>query len=81
VTASIQFRASGRQFDDDQNRLPLGSFAVIDALVARPIKRYLEVFVAAQNLLNERYAVGRTPIETLGMPRMIRAGVRVRLER
>jgi outer membrane receptor protein involved in Fe transport len=81
VTAAVQFRASGKQFDDDQNRLPLGSFAVIDALVARPLTRYLEVFVAAQNLLNERYAVGRTPIETLGMPRMVRGGVRFRFER
>jgi hypothetical protein len=34
-----------------------------------------------QNLFDERYAVARTPIETLGMPRMVRGGVRVRLER
>jgi outer membrane receptor protein involved in Fe transport len=81
VTAAIQFRATSKQFDDDQNRLPLGSFAVIDAMVSRPINRYLELFGAVQNLLNERYAVGRTPIETLGMPRMVRGGVRVRLER
>jgi outer membrane receptor protein involved in Fe transport len=81
VTAAIQLRAAGRQFDDDQNRLPLGSFAVIDAMVARPINRYIELFVAVQNLFDERYAVGRTPIETLGMPRMVRGGVRVRLER
>jgi outer membrane receptor protein involved in Fe transport len=81
VKAAIQFRASGKQFDDDQNRLPLSSFAVIDALVARPLNRFLEAFVAVQNILNERYAVGRTPIETLGMPRMVRGGVRVRFER
>jgi outer membrane receptor protein involved in Fe transport len=81
VTAAIQFRAAGMQFDDDQNRLPLGSFAVIDAMVARPINRYIELFFAAQNLFNERYAVARTPIETLGMPRMLRGGVRVKLER
>ncbi len=81
ITAAIQFRASGKQFDDDQNRLPLGSFAVIDVMVARPLTRYLEVFVAAQNLLDERYSVGRTPLETLGMPRMVRGGVRLRFER
>jgi outer membrane cobalamin receptor len=81
ITAAAQFRASGKQFDDDQNRLPLGSFAVIDVMVAHPLTRYLEVFVAAQNLLDERYAVGRTPIETLGMPRMVRGGVRIRFER
>ncbi len=81
ITAAMQFRASGKQFDDDQNRLPLGGFAVIDLMVARPLNRYVEAFFAVQNLLDERYAVGRTPIETLGMPRMMRGGVRLRFER
>jgi outer membrane receptor protein involved in Fe transport len=81
ITAAMQFRASGKQFDDDQNRLPLGGFAVIDLMVARPLGRYVEAFFAVQNLLDERYAVGRTPIETLGMPRMVRGGVRLRFER
>jgi outer membrane receptor protein involved in Fe transport len=81
ATAAMQFRATGRQFDDDQNRLPLGSFALIDVTVARPLGRYFEAFVAVQNLLDERFAVGRTPIETLGMPRMVRGGVRLRFER
>jgi outer membrane receptor protein involved in Fe transport len=81
LTAAIQFRASGHQFDDDQNQFPLGSFAVIDALASRPLTRWLEVFVAAQNLLNERYAVGRTPIETIGAPRLVRGGLRFQLGR
>lgn len=81
VTAALQFRATGMQFDDDQNLLPLGSFAVFDAMVSRPLNRYIEIFVAAQNLFDERYAVARTPIEMLGMPRMVRGGVRIRLER
>jgi outer membrane receptor protein involved in Fe transport len=81
VTATMQFRASGKQFDDDQNRLPLGSFAVVDMMVARPLTRYLDAFVAVQNLLDTQYAVGRTPLETLGMPRMVRGGVKLRFER
>ena len=81
LTAAVQFRASGKQFDDDQNRLPLGSFAVIDIMVSRPVNRFIEAFVAAQNLMNERYAVARTPLESLGMPRMIRGGIRFRFER
>jgi iron complex outermembrane recepter protein len=81
VTAAMQFRASGKQFDDDQNRLPLGGFAVFDVTVARPLARYVEAFVAVQNLFNERYAVARTPLESLGMPRMLRGGVRFRFER
>jgi len=80
VTAAMQFRATGRQFDDDQNRLPLGSFALIDLTLAKPFARYFEIFLAVQNLLDERFAVGRTPIETLGMPRMLRGGFRLRFE-
>jgi len=80
VTAAMQFRASGRQFDDDQNRLPLGSFALIDVSVAKPFAKYFEAFIAVQNLLDERYAVGRTPLETIGMPRMVRGGLRLRFE-
>lgn len=80
VTAAMQFRATGSQFDDDQNRLPLGSFALIDVTVAKPFARYLEAFIAVQNLLDERFVVGRTPIETLGMPRMVRGGLRFRFE-
>jgi outer membrane cobalamin receptor len=81
LTAAMQFRASGKQFDDDQNRLPLGGFAVFDLTVARPLARYVEAFVAVQNLFDKRYAVGRTPLETLGMPGMVRGGVRFRFER
>jgi iron complex outermembrane recepter protein len=81
VTAAVQFRAVGKQFDDDQNLLPLGSFAVIDATVARPLGRGFEVFLAVQNLLDERFVVGRTPLETLGMPRLLRGGLRLRWER
>jgi outer membrane receptor protein involved in Fe transport len=81
LTAAMQFRASGKQFDDDQNRLPLGGFAIFDVTVARPLARYVEAFVAFQNLFDKRYAVARTPLESLGMPRMVRGGVRFRFER
>jgi outer membrane receptor protein involved in Fe transport len=81
LTAALQLRSSGRQFDDDQNRLPLGGFTVVDALAARPLGRYFEIFIAAQNLFDTRYAVGRTPIETIGAPRQVRGGLRVRFER
>jgi outer membrane receptor protein involved in Fe transport len=81
LTAAMQFRASGKQFDDDRNLLQLGGFAVFDVTVARQLNRFIEAFVAAQNLFDKRYAVGRTPIETLGMPGMVRGGLRFRFER
>ena len=76
----MQFRASGRQFDDDQNLLPLGSFALIDVSVSKPFAKYLEAFIAVQNLLDERFVVARTPIENIGMPRLVRGGLRFRFE-
>jgi outer membrane receptor protein involved in Fe transport len=81
INAALQFRAAGKQFDDDQNLLPLGSYALLDANVSRSLGKYCEAFFAVQNLLDERVIVGRTPLETLGMPRMFRGGLRIRLER
>ncbi|NOT63001.1 MAG: TonB-dependent receptor, partial [Acidobacteria bacterium] len=81
LNAALQFRAVARQFDDDQNLLPLGSFAVIDATVSRRLGRWVEAFVAVQNLANEKFIVARTPLENFGMPRMLRGGLRLRLER
>ena len=81
INAALQFRAAGKQFDDDQNLLPLGSYALIDATISRSLGKYFEAFFAVQNLLDERVIVGRTPLETLGMPRMMRGGLRIRLER
>ncbi len=78
---AIQFRASGRQFDDDRNQLPLAGFAIVDFTASRSLGRFIEIFVAVQNSLNKQYAVARTPIETLGMPRMTRGGLRLNLAR
>jgi outer membrane receptor protein involved in Fe transport len=75
-TLGLQARWTGDQFDDDRNQLPLESFATLDALLSRPVGRGLEVFAAAENLLNEGYETGRTPVRTLGAPRSVRVGVR-----
>jgi len=78
VTAALQFRATGHQFDDDQNRFVLDSFAVVDLLAERQLHRSIDAFIAVQNVLDQRYAVGRTPLETIGAPRLVRGGLRVR---
>ncbi len=73
----VQARGSGAQFDDEQNRLSLGRYFSLDALASRRLARRLEMFVAAENLLNRRYAVGRTPIMTIGPPLLARFGFRL----
>jgi outer membrane receptor protein involved in Fe transport len=79
LTFGVQARATGAQFDDDQNLLRLGGYFTLDALLARRLARGVEAFVAAENLLDRRYAVGRTPVLTVGPPLFVRAGFRVRL--
>jgi outer membrane receptor protein involved in Fe transport len=73
---TLQGRFIGQQFDDDQNLLPLGNFGTMNLLLAREFVRGVQGFLAFENLLNTRYAVGRTPVPTLGPPILFRVGVR-----
>jgi outer membrane receptor protein involved in Fe transport len=79
LTFGVQARASGAQFDDDQNRLRLAPYFTLDALAARAITRRVSIFAAAENLFNQRYETGRTPVLTLGPPLLVRAGLRLQL--
>lgn len=76
-TAGVQARYAGNQFDDAPNLFPLGRAFTVDAEVSRKLVRGTQVFVAAQNLFNDRYDVARTPITNLGPPVLARAGLRV----
>ena len=75
----IQGRTGGEQFDDDQNRFSLGRFFTIDAIPSRRLSSRFDIFVAAENLLNQTYLTGRTPVTTVGPPLLIRGGIRFRL--
>jgi outer membrane receptor protein involved in Fe transport len=74
-------RAVGEQFEDDRNELPLAAFAVVDLTASWRAGASVEAFAAVENLLDERYPVGLTPVATIGPPRLLRAGLRVRLGR
>jgi outer membrane receptor protein involved in Fe transport len=78
-TASLQGRAAGAQFDDDQNLFRLAPLFTLDAYVSRRVSHEFELFAAAENLFNRRYDVGRTPVRTLSSPLVARVGFRVRL--
>jgi outer membrane receptor protein involved in Fe transport len=78
TTFALQGRASGAQFDDDQNLLRLGGYLALDAFVSRRLGRGVDIFAAAENLTGRRYEVGRTPVLTLGPPAFARVGVRLR---
>ncbi len=81
ITASLQCRATSSAFDDDQNTLLLGPYGKFDAFVARRITPTVDIYVAAENLFDQTYAVARTPLTTVGPPLLARLGLQFHLRR
>lgn len=79
LTFAIQGRASGTQFDDDQNLFALDPYFTLDAFASRRLGKGVEAFGALENLTGERYDIGRTPVRTIGPPLLARIGVRFQL--
>ena len=67
-TLGLEARASGQQYDDDANTFRLSGFFTMNAFASHTFRRHYEGFVAAENLLDRRIEVGRTPTLTLGQP-------------
>ncbi len=78
-TLNLQGRISGRQYDDDANTYLLHSFFRLDVYASHDFGKRFEVFAAGENLLNRQIEIGKTPTTTLGMPRVGRAGILIRL--
>src|SRR5262245_697670 len=80
LTASVGAQFVGAQFDDDLNTASrqLPKYALVDILASRAVSRNLELFAGVQNLFDEEYFVGTLPT-TVGSPRLVTGGVRVRL--
>ncbi|MFP5226245.1 MAG: TonB-dependent receptor [Acidobacteriota bacterium] len=74
---SLQGRLSGRQFDDDRNRYLLHSYFRFDAYGEHNFGRHLVAFAAGENLFDRSIEVGKTPLTTLGTPRLARVGLRL----
>jgi outer membrane receptor protein involved in Fe transport len=72
---SLQARASGKQYDDDANQYVLASYFRLDAYGSRNIGRHLDVYASGENLFDRAIQVGRTPVLTLGTPRLARIGM------
>ena len=77
--AALQARASSRQFEDDQNLLPLAGYFTLDCYAAAPLTRGLEMFAAVENLTNRHYLIGRTPTSLVAPPITGRIGFRLTL--
>jgi iron complex outermembrane recepter protein len=68
-TASSQLRVTGAQFEDDLNLFTLRRATVLDVFGSRMLFGKVTAFVAIENLFDNQYDVGRTPILTTGVPR------------
>ncbi|MGO8813202.1 MAG: TonB-dependent receptor [Terriglobia bacterium] len=77
ATASLQGSFVGSTFDNDQNTLLLNNYFLLDVLVSRSVGHGMEIFVAGENLADQRYDVARTPYLTNGPPILFRGGFRM----
>jgi outer membrane receptor protein involved in Fe transport len=73
ATGTVRF--IGRQFDDDLNQFVLNQGTLTDGRVSWRATRSVEAFAAIENAFDEEIDTGRTPIRTIGAPRMARAGI------
>jgi outer membrane receptor protein involved in Fe transport len=73
---AIQGRTASNEYDDDQNLLPLGAYFVLSATVSHSLTKEFDIFFQGENLTNDQYNIGRTPVVTLGQPILVRGGLR-----
>jgi outer membrane receptor protein involved in Fe transport len=86
IDLALAVHVVGRQFDDDLNvrAVPgiaapgLPGYGVASFTASRAVSRGVEAFVGVQNLFDREYFVGTLPT-TIGSPRLVSGGIRVRL--
>ena len=79
LTATVEGRFIGPQFEDDLNQLPMPGFFIVGLSASRRIVSPLEAYAAIENLFNRQYLVGRAGIDTIGQPFTVRFGLRLHL--
>jgi outer membrane receptor protein involved in Fe transport len=85
VSLAVQAQFVGKQFDDDLNQARvagqdepgLPKYGVLDLTGSRAIGPNLEVFFGVQNVFDREYFVMTNPT-TVGTPRLVNGGVRIR---
>jgi outer membrane receptor protein involved in Fe transport len=78
-TASLNGRITSQQYDDDLNSFDLGGASSFDLYGARRWNHHLETFFSAENLLDQRDLIARTPTPNLSLPFSARVGIRITL--
>jgi outer membrane receptor protein involved in Fe transport len=80
-TASLSGRLTSQQYDDDLNTFDLGGASSFDLYAARRWNYHFETFFSAENLLDQRDFIARTPTPNLSLPFSARVGIRITLGR
>lgn len=73
---SFQGRISGHQFDDTANQYYIPGYFRLDVYAAHEFRHNISLFASGQNLFDRAIIVGKTPLPTLGTPRVARFGLR-----
>lgn len=77
--ATVELKWLGPQYEDDLNTLKLDSVVLLSASLGVPLTEEIEIYGAAENILDRTYLVGRAGIDTIGAPFSARVGVRMRI--
>ena len=79
LVLSLRARGSGAQFDDDQNLLPLSSYAVIDLSARFVVSAHAECFAGVSNLGDERVETAHSALGVFNLApqRTAEAGFRI----
>jgi outer membrane receptor protein involved in Fe transport len=92
VNVAVENQFVGHQFDDDLNvvaifqnipakrEVGLPKYSVTNVTVSRTINRTVDVFFGVQNIFNTTYYVGTNPT-TIGTPRLVNGGIRLKVGR
>lgn len=81
LVVTPRVRVFSRQFEDDENLLPLAAATIADLMVSIPIRQSTRLFLMAENIGNARVETGRSAagVTNVGAPRTATFGVRVGL--
>lgn len=74
----VDLRTSGQQFDDSANQFQLAAYAQFDLYAEHRWRNRFTTYVSVQNVVGNLVEAGRTPVLTLGIPRTIAVGLKIR---
>jgi outer membrane receptor protein involved in Fe transport len=73
---SFQGRVSGHEYDDTANAFYINGYFRLDVYATHEFRHNLSLFGSGENLFDRGIIVGKTPLPTLGTPRVVRFGLR-----